>query len=201
MTRTLYLGTDPGRHGAAALVTPQGALLAAWAWTPVVGGYRVRGFGNHGTYADPFDLGRHIGAMARFVALARSERHTVAGVEGLFVGRASGSSAPDTLALAEWVGEYRAGVRAAITDDPAFTFEEVPPADRPRAQTWRASQLGKGWGAADRTLAEEHAVKVAAALAPGFPPADWTKSERGAASEAFFIARHIAALASRPGAG
>ena len=206
---TLYLGTDPGRHGAAALVTPKGDPLAAWAWTPVVDGTRMRAVDRQRRapldianldatgLTDPFSIGREVGLRA--ASAARADRRAgatriVSGVEGLFVGRASGSSAPDTLTLAEWIGEYRAGLRAALAGDAWIKLAEVPPDQRPRAQTWRARQLGKGWGTADRVLAEAHAITVAGALALGFPPEAWTKGERGAVSEAFFIARHIATV-------
>jgi hypothetical protein len=115
----------------------------------------------------PWDLGELLGTSV--------PERVSACIEGLFVG-GSGSSAPSTLALAEWVGGLRAGL--AIWGVRTLDL-------RPRAQEWRRAVLGLG----ARTRRKEAEV-AAIVAASAWLPREWTQSERGAAAEAWCIGRY-----------
>ena len=181
MAGDVVIGIDPGVRGGACLIDHAGRPLMAWVWTPDTRGIRVRRWVERGQWVErgmPYvSQGPATPkVLAQIVGMELGQVHRERMVyEGLFVGASRSSSATSTLLLAEWVGEHRAALR---------DYADVV-ADRPLAQTWRAQQLGRGWGQARRKEAEAEAVRRASWL-----PSTWTLAERGAAAEAWLIARY-----------
>lgn len=198
----VVVGVDPGSADGGIAVRRRGALAFLGAYSTlrrksgaVVRARCVKASGGALEHESP----TLAGAVAWLAWEADvSDAGTVC-VEGLYVprkrtrrGRSRNVSPQSVIPLAESAGGWLFAL-AALTERDALEL-------RPEASVWRRSQLGIR-GRVDADAAEAYAVRMAAPLELGASTvgeliADWTKVERGAASEAVFIARHGETMAT-----
>lgn len=184
------LGVDPGsRSGAAVLLAADGQrVLAWWVWVwmdrrrPM---YRVRDhLGGTGLGAKVTERRRVWEIAVHIEGMLYDYARVQVVIEGLFVARRDGTlKVQDVIALAESVGELRAGLG----------WTGGLPELRPLSREWRKQVLGLS-PRTPRKKAEAHAVAWAPRLFD-WSAAPWgahklTKEERGAIAEAACMARY-----------